>query len=49
MNLRSSGRMMVPQADAAFDEAGRLTDDKARARLTAFLQGFTAFASRPKR
>jgi NAD(P)H-dependent FMN reductase len=46
MDLWSSGRMMVPRANAAFDEAGRLTDDKARGRLTAFLQGFTAYASR---
>jgi chromate reductase len=46
MNLWSSGRMMVPRASAAFDDAGRLTDDKAKARLTAFLEGFAAYASR---
>jgi chromate reductase, NAD(P)H dehydrogenase (quinone) len=43
VNLWSGGRMMVPRAKAAFDEAGRLIDAKARDRLGAFLRDFTAY------
>jgi NAD(P)H-dependent FMN reductase len=46
MNLWSGGRMMVPRANQAFDEAGLLTDDKARERLRAFLGGFVAYLNR---
>lgn len=46
MNLWSSGRMMVPRANVAFDENGRLTDEKARERLKKFLEGFAAYLSR---
>lgn len=46
MNLWSSGRMMVPRANAAFNEEGLLTDDKARERLRTFLQGFVAYLNR---
>lgn len=46
MNLWTSGRMMVPRANAAFDGAGRLVDEKATKRLKAFLQGFVAYARR---
>ena len=45
-NLWSNGRMMVPRANAAFDESGALADEKARERLRAFLEGFAAYASR---
>lgn len=43
VNLWTSGRMLVPRAHAAFDEAGQLTDSKLRERLAAFLQGFVTF------
>ena len=46
MNLWSSGRIMVPRANAAFNEEGLLTDDKARERLRTFLQGFVAYLNR---
>ena len=39
----SSGRMMVPKANAAFDDAGRLTDEKAVDRLSAFLRNFVRY------
>ena len=40
-----SGRLMVARAGGVFDEDGRMTDDKMRARLKTFLEGFVAFAS----
>lgn len=43
VNLWSSGRMLVPRASAAFDEAGKLVDAKSRDRLAEFLQGFADF------
>lgn len=43
VDLWSSGRMLVPRAQAAFDEAGNLTDAKSKERLDAFLQGFVAY------
>jgi NAD(P)H-dependent FMN reductase len=46
MNLWTGGRMLVPRADAAFDAAGGLADEKSRERLRTFLEGFAAFASR---
>jgi len=46
MNLWSSGRMMVPRANLAFDEEGLLTDDKARGRLRKFLEGSAVYARR---
>ncbi|PVA11074.1 NADPH-dependent FMN reductase [Pelagivirga sediminicola] len=39
------GRLMVARASGVFDEAGIMTDDKMRARLAAFLAGFTEFAA----
>ncbi|MBM0168790.1 NADPH-dependent FMN reductase [Altererythrobacter sp. C41] len=44
VNLWSSGRMLVPRASTAFDDAGKLTDPKSRERLGAFLEGFVAYA-----
>jgi len=45
IELWSGGRMMVPRAKAAFDEAGQLVDAKARDRLGAFLRDFTAYVA----
>ena len=42
MDLWSSGRVLVPKAAMAFDESGALVDDKIRARLRRFLDGFVA-------
>lgn len=42
MDLWSSGRLLVPKAAMAFDESGALVDDKIRARLRRFLDGFVA-------
>jgi NAD(P)H-dependent FMN reductase len=43
------GRLALAHAGAAFDEAGELKDDKVRAQLGEFVQGFVHFvtASRP--
>ena len=46
VNLWSGGRMLVPRANAAFDEAGRLADAKASDRLAKFLHGFVAYVGR---
>lgn len=43
MDLWTGGRLMIPRAGAAFDEAGRLADEKARERLKKFLGGFVAY------
>ena len=43
VDLWTSGRMLVPRANAAFDEAGALVDPKARERLASFLQGFVDY------
>jgi chromate reductase, NAD(P)H dehydrogenase (quinone) len=45
MDLWTSGRMMVPRASAAFDDAGAMVDEKSRERLRGFLEGFTAYVS----
>ena len=42
MDLWSSGRLLVPKAAMAFDESGALVDDKIRARLRRFLDGYVA-------
>ena len=39
-----SGRMLVPRANAAFDEGGKLIDPKSSERLGAFLKGFADYA-----
>lgn len=44
VNLWSSGRILVPRASTAFDDAGKLTDPKSRERLGSFLEGFVAYA-----
>lgn len=46
VDLWSSGRLLAPRANTAFDAAGELTDDKIRERLRAFLAGFVAYADR---
>ena len=37
------GRVLISGAAKAFDSAGRLTDDAARARVRTFVEGFAAF------
>jgi hypothetical protein len=37
------GRLMVSHANAVFNEAGELTDEKIRGQLQQFLQGFVEF------
>ena len=49
VDLWSSGRMMVPRANAAFDAAGTLIDEKASDRLREFLAGFAAYADKTRR
>jgi chromate reductase len=39
------GRMMVSNADEAFDGEGKMIDEKTRRRLAAFMEGFSAFVS----
>ena len=39
------GRLMVARAGGVFDDQGVMTDDKMRARLAAFLAGFSNFAA----
>ena len=41
----SAARCVVSGANKVFDEAGRLTDDKLRERIRAFITGFAEFAS----
>ncbi|MDQ2987791.1 MAG: NAD(P)H-dependent oxidoreductase [Pseudomonadota bacterium] len=38
------GRLMVSRAGAVFDEAGEMVDEKMKAQLQKFLQGFAEFA-----
>lgn len=40
------GRLMVSRAGQAFDEAGELVDEKVKAQLQQFLQGFVAATQR---
>lgn len=46
MDLWTSGRMMVPRANGAFDENGRFIDEKARERFKTFLEGFVTYLNR---
>jgi chromate reductase len=39
------GRLMVSNADEAFDGEGEMIDEKTRRRLAAFMEGFSAFVS----
>jgi chromate reductase len=41
--------LLVSGANKLFDETGRLTDEKLRERIAAFIAGFAEFASRPPR
>lgn len=43
VNLWTGGRMMLPRASMALDEAGKLTDPKTKERLEAFLRGFVEY------
>ena len=45
-DLWTEGRLMVSRAGQAFDDNGNLTDDKTKAALTDFLQGFAAHLAR---
>lgn len=40
------GRLMVARAGAVFDDAGEMVDEKMKAQLQKFLQGFAEFAKR---
>lgn len=40
------GRLMVSRAGQVFDEAGEMVDEKMKAQLRQFLQGFVTFAAR---
>jgi NAD(P)H-dependent FMN reductase len=40
------GRLMVSRAGAVFSEAGEMVDDKVKAQLQKYLQGFAEFAKR---
>ena len=40
--------LLVPTAHRAFDDAGRLIDDKLRERIAAFMAGFAEFAARSR-
>jgi chromate reductase, NAD(P)H dehydrogenase (quinone) len=42
--LWSERRLLVSHAQGVFDDQGRLTDEKLRAQLKTFLEGFAAFA-----
>lgn len=41
----AGGRLMVSRAGGIFDDAGRLTDERVREQLKAFVEGFNAFAN----
>ena len=43
VNLWTSGRMLLPRAGGVFDDKGAIGDATMRARLQAFLAGYTAF------
>lgn len=42
--LWSGGRLLVSRAQAAFDDQGKLTDEKVRSQLKNFVEGFVTFA-----
>ncbi|TXK62098.1 NADPH-dependent FMN reductase [Alkalisalibacterium limincola] len=42
----AGGRLMVSRAGGIFDEAGRLSDERVREQLKAFIEGFHGFATR---
>jgi chromate reductase len=48
-NLWTGGRIMIPQANLAFDEAGSLKDAAIQEQLGEFLRGFVAYVARAKR
>jgi chromate reductase, NAD(P)H dehydrogenase (quinone) len=43
------GRLMISNADEAFDGEGKMVDEKTRRRLAAFMEGFSAFVSERRR
>jgi NAD(P)H-dependent FMN reductase len=45
VRLWAGNRMMVSRAGSVFDADGALVDDKVRAQLAGFVEGFAAFAS----
>jgi NAD(P)H-dependent FMN reductase len=45
VRLWAGNRLMVSRAGGVFDAEGRLLDDKVRAQLAGFVQGFAAFAA----
>jgi len=47
-DLWSGSRLLVTQAEKAFDEQGRLVDDKIREQLERFLEGFVGFVRRQR-
>lgn len=46
--LWTGGRLLVPRAAQLFDDAGHVTDEATRQRLTAFLAGFVEFVRAAK-
>jgi NAD(P)H-dependent FMN reductase len=48
-NLWTGGRIMVPQANLAFDAGGSLKDAAIQEQLGEFLRGFVAYVARAKR
>ena len=49
VRLWSGQKLMVSRAGAVFDADGALVDDKIRAQLAGFLDGFAAFAANAKK
>jgi NAD(P)H-dependent FMN reductase len=47
--LWPEGRLLVSHAQGVFDDKGRLSDDKIRAQLKAFMEGFVAFTRLSRR
>ena len=41
--LWSEGRLLVSRANSAFDDQGKLSDEKVRAQLKSFVEGFVQF------
>ena len=49
VRLWSGQKLMVSRAGAVFDADGALVDDKVRAQLAGFVEGFAAFAANAKK
>ena len=49
VRLWAGQKLMVSRAGSAFDSEGKLVDDKVRAQLAGFVEGFAAFAANAKK